>query len=62
LAHRGFADVPRQLFRGKLGGVDANDDKFIGKPLAEPAQLRGIMVAVDSAECPELQQDHLAPQ
>jgi hypothetical protein len=42
--------------------MHADDHQFVGILRTKSAQLRDIMVAIDSAEGPELQQHNLAAQ
>jgi hypothetical protein len=42
--------------------MDADDDQFVNKLLTQTAQLRHIMVTVNSAKRVELQQDNFAPK
>lgn len=52
--HHCLADVGRQLLGWEFGRVDADDDQFFRELFAEPAQLRDVVVVVDSTVGPEL--------
>ena len=58
----GGAQVLGDPFGRELGGVDADDDQFVGKLVLELPQLREDVQAVDSAVGPEVEQDQLAAQ
>lgn len=42
--------------------MDADNDQFIEKLLTEQSQLRLIVEAIDSAECPEFQHHNFTAQ
>ena len=58
-AHR-LRDGIRPAFLRKLRGVDADDDDAVGQPGFDLPQLREYVQAINSTECPEVEQDDLA--
>jgi hypothetical protein len=58
--HRLFDSLGSAFLR-ELGGVYADDDNAIREAGFDLPQLRKHVQAVNSTECPEVEQDDLAP-
>jgi len=62
MPHDGFANIARDLFRREFGRMDANHYEFFWEHSSKSAQLRDIMVTVNSAKGPKFEKDDFAAQ